>query len=277
MDTLEAFKVMAAQASRGELAFPTNVEAPLTLQRLLAEPQCHLDAAARLVQAEPLLAARTVAVANCAAYNRAGPDVTSVRDAIVRIGFRTLGALVASAVVRQLGAGIRDPLLRAMSSRLWEHSVHVAVLSRVIAARTTRLDPDTALFAGLVHEIGGFYLLSRAADFPGLLGGDWSGWAAHGEAEVGRGVLLKLDVPSQVHDAIEAMWQGMRALPPVTLGDTLLLANDLSPVQSPLYQREGGTSREAAATIDFATGPGTLAGILEESGSEAGSLVAALL
>lgn len=276
MDRLEAFRIIAAEARRGELAFPTHVEASLKLHKLLAGQQCHVADAARLVQAEPLLAARTVAVANCVAYNRSGHDVTSVKDAIVRIGFRTLGTLVMSVIARQLTASLADPLLRAMSRQLWEHSVHVAVLSRVIAARTTRLDPDTALFAGIVHEIGGFYLLSRAAEFPWLLCGDWGGWVEHGEAEVGRAVLLRLDVPPQVHEGIEAMWRGLRALPPVTLADTLLLANDLAPVHSPLLHRDG-TSREAAATIDFTTGRGTLAAILDESDGEAQSLIAALL
>ena len=35
----------------------------------------------------------------------------------------------------------------------------------------------------------------------------------------------------------------MRALPPETLGDTLLLANDLAPVASPLHERPGATTQ----------------------------------
>jgi hypothetical protein len=30
----------------------------------------------------------------------------------------------------------------------------------------TGVNEDTALFAGIVHEVGGFYLLSRAEEFP---------------------------------------------------------------------------------------------------------------
>jgi hypothetical protein len=69
----------------------------------------------------------------------------------------------------------------------------------------------------------------------------------------------------------------MRALPPETLGDTLLLANDLAPVPSPLYERPGATSRQAAATIDFVIGDGTLNSILEESAAEVSSLTSALM
>ena len=276
MDRLEAFKSIAAQASRGELTFPTNVDATLKLQRALNDPDCHADAAARLVQAEPLLAARTVAIANSVAYNRSGNEITNVRAAVQRVGFRTLNALAAAVIVRQLDSKIRHPLLRAKADQLWQHSAHVAALAQVIARRVTHTDHETALFAGIVHEVGGFYLLSRAEEHPGLLDGDPGEWIEHGEMAIGRGVLQKLGVPAAVMEAIEAMWVGMRALPPETLGDTLLLANDLAPVASPLHERPGATSRQAAATIDFVIGDGTLNSILEESADEVRTLTAAL-
>lgn len=277
MDRLDALKSIAAQAIRGELSFPTNVDATLRLQQALNDPECHADAAARLVQAEPLLAARTVAIANSVTYNRSGNDVTNVRAAVQRVGFRTLGALAASVIVRQLSSEITDPGLRARADALWHHSAHVAALAQVIARRVSFVDPETAMFAGIVHEVGGFYLLSRAHEYPGLLDGGADEWLEHGEVAIGRGVLLRLGVPAPVMGAIEAMWNGMRALPPETLGDTLLLANDLSPVPSPLLERPGATTAQAAATIDFAVGDGTLARIMEESAHEVQSLTAALI
>jgi hypothetical protein len=277
MDRLSALKSIAAQAGRGDLSFPTNVDATLKLQRALNEPDCHTDMAARLVQAEPLLAARTVAIANSVAYNRSGHDVTNVRAAVQRVGFRTLGALAASVIVRQLASEILDPALRAKADQLWIHSAHVAALAQVIARRVSFVDPETAMFAGIVHEVGGFYLLSRAEEFPGLLDGGAEEWIEHGEVAIGRGVLLKLGVPVPVMGAIEALWNGMRALPPETLGDTLLLAKDLAPMPSPLHARAGATTPQSAATIDFTTGEGTLAQVLAESEEEVKSLTAALL
>jgi len=277
MDRLHALQNIAAQAIRGELSFPTNVDATLRLQQALNDPECHADDAARLVQAEPLLAARTVAIANSVTYNRSGNDVTNVRAAVQRVGFRTLGALAAAVIVRQLSSEITDPGLRKRADALWRHSAHVAALAQVIARRVSFVDPETAMFAGIVHEVGGFYMLSRAHAFPGLLDGDADDWMDHGEVAIGRGVLLRLGVPAPVMGAIEAMWNGMRALPPETLGDTLLLANDLSPVPSPLLERPGATTLQAAATIDFAVGDGTLARIMEESAHEVQSLTSALL
>lgn len=277
MDRIEAFKSIAAQAGRGELTFPTNVNATLKLQRALADPDCHAEAAAKLVQAEPLLAARTVAIANSVAYNRSGNEITNVRSAIQRVGFRTLNALAAAVIVRQLDSKITHPELRKKAEQLWQHSAHVAALAQVIARRVTHVDPDTAMFAGIVHEVGGFYVLSRAEEYPGLLDGEPEDWVEHGEEAIGRGVLGKLGVPAPVMEAIEAMWNGLRALPPENLGDTLMLANDLAPIHSPLHMRPGATSIQSASTIDFVIGDGTLASILEESAEEVRGLASALL
>jgi hypothetical protein len=133
------------------------------------------------------------------------------------------------------------------------------------------------MFAGIVHEVGGFYMLSQAEAYPEVMEGDPEDWITYGEVQIGRGVLQKLMIPENVMKAVEAMWEGMRALPPENLGDTLMLANDLSPIASPLHARPGATSVAAASTIDFAVGDGTLATIMEESAEEVKSLTAALL
>ena len=98
MDRLDAFKAIAEQAGRGELTFPANVNASLRLQQALNDPDCHVEAAAKLIQANPLLAARSVAIANSAAYNRSGNELTNVRASVARLGFRTLKSMVAAAL-----------------------------------------------------------------------------------------------------------------------------------------------------------------------------------
>ena len=236
VNRLETFGLIAAQAERGDISFPTSVNAVLRLQLALDDPACHLDEAIKLVLGEPQLAARTVALANSAAYNSGGDGavVTNVRAALSRIGMRNLRLLVASLVVRQFGNRIVDPTVRAKAEQLWQHTAHVAALARVLARRVTGVDPDTAVFAAIVHEVGGFYLLSRADEFPGLLDADPENWIALCEEVVSAEVLRKLAVPGPVREAIGGMRHGLMGMPPASLLDTLLLANRLASVASPL-------------------------------------------
>ena len=235
MNKLEAFGYIAAQAARGEISFPTSVNAVLRLQLALDDPDCHVDEAIRLVLSEPQLAARTVALANTAAYGAAGAvQVSNVRAAVLRIGYRRLRGLVAALMVRQFGHRIADRVLRAKAEQLWTHSAQVAALAQAIARHVTRVDPDTALFAGIVHEVGGFYLLSRADEFPGLLEDETENWGVLVEDVASLEIMRKLAIPADVAEAVGGLRDGVLNPAPHTLLDTLLLANRYALVDSPL-------------------------------------------
>jgi len=276
MDKREAFTLMAADVAKGELSFPTSARVAMKVRQALDDPDCHIETAAKLVQAEPLLAARVVAIANSIAFNPAGREITEVKTSVTRLGFGTVRSLATALVTRQL-AGQPTGSEQDLAAQLWEHTAHVASLAHVIAKRVTHIDPETAMFAGIVHEVGGFYLLSRAKDFPGLLDGDFSEWIDGGEAEVGRAVLKVLEVPEQVREAIEAYWDGFLGIPPNTLADTLLLAEELVPIPSPLHQlADVAPAAGSTSSIDMVVGEETLSRILEESAEEVASLTGAL-
>ncbi|MBI1771777.1 MAG: HDOD domain-containing protein [Burkholderiales bacterium] len=282
MNKSAALKSIVEQASKGDLVFPTNVNASLKIQQALDDPDCGIETAAKLVMTEPLMSARVVAIANSVAYNRFGGGVTNIRTAITILGFNTLRSVTAAVVMRQLSAAVTDPAIRAKMEALWRHSAYVAALAHLIARKVSKVDAETALFAGIVHEVGGFYLLSRAQEFPALLEIDAipaspDALAETDETFIGRAVLNKLLVPKRVVSAVEALWYGMRVMPPETLGDTLLLANELAAVPSPLDLRSPESIRQSASEIDFAVGEGTLLSILSESAEEVDALTASLI
>lgn len=279
MDIAAILTEIAASAAETDLVFSTTSEMALKLQRVLDDPDCSVDDLAKLVRTDPLLSARVVAVANSAIYNPSGRAIADIRTAMSRIGFNTLRVLAAAVVVRQMEGMARTPAHRQMAIRLWEHTAHVAALCQVIARRVTHVDPDTAFFAGIVHEVGGFYLISRGPDFPGLLEGEDGSllaWEEGGAAEVGRAVLKRLSIPARVEEAVEGLWEGYLAMPPQSLADTLLLADELAPVASPLSQLAGAGREGTEAQIDFALDDETLSGILQESAEDVASLIAAL-
>jgi HD-like signal output (HDOD) protein len=278
VNRLETFGLIAAQAERGEITFPTSVNAALRLQLALDNPDCHIEDAIKLVLGEPQLAARTVALANSAAFNRNGEaTVTNVRAAVMRIGYRSLQMLVAGLVVRQFGSRIVDPGLRLKAEQLWEHTAHVAALAQVFARRVTFINPDTAMFAAIVHEVGGFYLLSRADEFPGLLDADPENWVELCEEVVSREVMRKLSIPESVVEAITNMRNGFLSMPPSTLLDTLLLADQFAPVRSPLAMREQPQLPHEESALDFVLDRATLDSIIDESAEEFQRMNAALL
>ena len=276
MDISSVLSAIAADAERGDIVFPTHTEIALRVQRMLDDPDCAIDALGKLIAAEPILAARVIGLANSVSYNPGGRPITELKGAISRLGFAALRALAASIVVRQMKEMSTKEQHRALASRLWEHTANVAAITRVIARRVTRQNPDAAFFAGIVHEVGSFYLIARASSFPGLLDGDLEPWHGDAEAQIGRAVMRALEVPAYILEAMEARWSGYLAMPPRTLGDTLLLADQLSPIESPLDALDGMSSKGMVADLELMLGEETLSDILAESTEEVASISAAL-
>ena len=276
MDVRSALDAIAADAARGDIVFPTHCEIALRVQRLLDDPECTIDALGKLIGAEPILATRVLAIANSIVYNPGGRAISELKSAVSRLGFAPLRALAAAVIVRQMKNMPADPSHRALAAKLWEHTASVASLASVIARRVTRQNPDTAFFAGIVHEVGSFYLIARASTFPGLLANDLELWHGEGEAAVGRAVLHALKVPAPVVDAMEALWAGFLKMPPGSLGDTLLLADQLSPIESPIDALAGMSHQGMAVELEVLIDDETLSSILAESAAEVASLSAAL-
>ena len=276
MDVRTALEAITADAARGDIVFPTHTEIALRVQRLLDDPDCSIDALGKLISAEPILSARVLGIANSIAYNPGGRAINDLKSAISRLGFASLRALAAAIIVRQMREMSKDAEHRSLAGKLWEHTAHVAALARVIAKRVTRQNPDAAFFAGIVHEVGSFYLISRASVFPGLLTSDLELWHGEGEAAVGRAVLQALEVPAHILEAMETLWSGFLAMPPTALGDTLLLADELSPVESPIDALAGMSRKGMKVELEVVIDNETLSSILAESAEEVSSLIAAL-
>ncbi len=271
----ERYRAIAVAAASGDLVFPTSAELGLRIKRALDDPNCSTDQAAKLIKAEPLLSARAVAVANSVAYNPSGREITDVRQAVSRLGFRTLRSLTMALLVRQMSGQSGDARLKRLTQQLWEHTAHVAALAHVIARRVTHQDPEAALFAGILHEVAGFYLIATAPEMLAEIPSDWQG---SGEVRVGTALFKVLEVPAPIASAIGALWEGYLAHPPTSLGDTLMLAEQLAPVASPLYWAPAqDVTREAGLPhIEIQLDEETLTSILDESSAEVQSLIAAL-
>lgn len=276
MEKLSDFARLVDQAANGHLVFPSSVNGALRLQQALADPDVHIKDVCRMVLAEPLLAARAVALANSPVFARTNANlVTGARAAVDRLGYRNLYSLATAMVVRQFGNRIRDPRLRSQARQLWEHSAHVAALAHEVAAKVTRIDADTAMFAGIVHETGGLYLLSQADLMPDLLEqiGDWMGPA---QEIITRALMKKLAIPEPVSTAIVALPGSRVTLPPAGLRDTLLIAKMLAPVASPIRVDHDSQSQADALSF-YLDDHAPLRELLDSAARDARELSSALL
>lgn len=149
------------------LKLPTLPEMAMRVRKAVEDESSSAAQIARLVGTDAALSARLLRVVNSPMYRGARP-IENLQAAVTRLGSKVVRNLVASLVMQQLFQA-QSPRLRGRMQRLWEHSTEVAVIAQAFARKFTRLEPDQAMLAGLLHDIGVLPILSRAEDFPELL------------------------------------------------------------------------------------------------------------
>jgi HD-like signal output (HDOD) protein len=182
----------------------------------------------------------------------------------------------AVAMEQLLGSKNMAPF-EGLSQRLWEHTIHVAALCRMLAKKMARINPDEAMFAGLVHDIGVFYLLSRSANFPELIAdrAELHQLLVQWHDNIGHALLAAMGLGEEVLVAVQEH-EVERPVPAVkTLADVLFVANKLANTKG------GWRDPEFAETVDTTAlsamfDAETIAALLAESEEEVQSLKAAL-
>jgi len=159
---------LAAELSCGKVELPSFPDIAMHVRKALADDNVTPDKVVRVIGAEPALAARLLQIANSAALNFSGKSVTDLRTAVARMGFNMVRSAAIAFAMSQLKKvdalkGLEKPL-----DALWQRSASVAAMSHVVARRFSKVNPDIALLAGLLHGVGQLYIMVRAGKHPEL-------------------------------------------------------------------------------------------------------------
>ncbi|BEH13558.1 MULTISPECIES: HDOD domain-containing protein [Marinobacter] len=184
-----------AELRSNQLKLPSVPDVAWKVRRVVdREDSTALDVS-KAVSADPAMAAKLVRSCNSPLY-RGFSDVRNVREAVVRLGMRTTRQLVTVFAMREVFKTRRASLQKEME-QLWRHSREVAALCWVLADHATRIDPEEALLAGLLHDIGIVPVLVQAEHHVNLFADEKNLQHAMSElrADVGCAVLENWQFP----------------------------------------------------------------------------------
>jgi len=225
---------LAAELSSDKVVFPTSFEMTFKLRELMRSESVGAAEITRAVSADPLLSARLVQVANSAALSAGGTKVGTVRAAVVRLGLEQVRNLAAALAMAQLVTYRHMVPYRELCQRMLSHSRWVAAIAVVLAREHSRIDAGVAFLAGLIHDIGFFYLLYRLAERKGFFSNDHELLALlhdwHGQ--IGHAVLATLDLPDEILEAVADHDEPRRVSGLAQLADLLFVANALAQEQA---------------------------------------------
>jgi HD-like signal output (HDOD) protein len=144
-----------------------------------------------------------------------------VRSALLRVGHDIVRSTAVALAMEQLKAAKGVEMFHA--------------IAYVLTRNQTRLNPDEALFAGLVHDIGRFYLLSRASAYPELLAhpDELDALIHEWHPSIGNAVLHEFHLAEPTLRAVAEHEHHVPAYPPRQLVDVIAIANRAALIANP--------------------------------------------
>ena len=119
---------------------------------MLSEVNVDLNILSDIISRDPVLAATAMKYANSPIYRRL-IEIKSVRKAVSMLGIKNVATIILIATMRGFGT----PPTKA-SEAIWEHSMGVSALARLIARTVDRELQDKAEFLATIHDIGAMTL-----------------------------------------------------------------------------------------------------------------------
>lgn len=275
--TFKVLEDIAKDLSGDEISFPTFLDITFQVRTALRDPNLNVEQLAKLVGAEPLMSTKIIRMANSVALNPSGREIADVKSAIVRVGMEAVRTVSFAVAMEQLLQSKQMHAFDDISKKLWDHTSHVAALCRVLARKIAKINGDEAMFAGLVHDLGVFYLMSRAANFPELVNDKVElhallvGW----HDSIGHALLSALGSPESVLVAVQEHETDREIKVLKSLSDVLYVANKIANRSSSWRDPELDGAVDTSMLDDIFDAE-TLNEIIEESEEEVQSLKAAL-
>lgn len=197
---------LAEELSSNKFDLPPFPDVAIQVRAALNDPNITLDKIAQIVRSEPILATRLLRLVNSAMLKRGPMDVTDLKTAINRLGFDMVRNASVSMAMDSTFAAPEGSVLRIHITNNRTHSILVATLCYLLARRTPGFrKPDEAMLAGMLHDIGKFYILTRVEDFPTLFEDATALFDLMTEwhCGVGRAIVESWGFPEQIANAVD--------------------------------------------------------------------------
>ncbi len=233
--------------------FPSHFSVAIQLRTAIADQKSNNKAIANIIRKEPLIASKIVTAANSA--NTIGlASITDIEKSIGRLGLDQIKRIVLGVTMLQLVHAKEILPYSDLFRLVWLNSIYTASATSVIARQLTDESPSEAFFAGLVLNIGAFYLLYRAAVNPVLQKNmdDVVVFVKDDYIKRSIEVLECLSMPSSVVDAVRIQEKSHDDLTEdLTLSDCVFIGNALATQEYPWITHDETTGPDLSKYKEY--------------------------
>ncbi|MCB1775026.1 MAG: HDOD domain-containing protein [Gammaproteobacteria bacterium] len=155
-----------AAIDNNSIQLPTLPEVALQVRDAVERDSTNAAEVAAMVGKDAALSARLLQVANSPLY-RGRSEIDSIQQAVTRLGLKMVRSLVVSLAMKQIFQATSDALDREFR-KVWDDSLQVAAISRVLAGNVPELENEQAMLGGLIHNIGALPILTKVDEVWGF-------------------------------------------------------------------------------------------------------------
>ena len=160
MPPTKSFKeIIDSCLKSNQVQLPVFSKIALKIQAETNKAEPNIAAIEKLIETDTALTSQLIKMANTAFFMGL-TKVSTVRDAIVRLGTRQVSALVIL-VTQKNNYRSEDAFIQKYMTQLWRHSVGTALGASWLCTRCGYPQlKDQAFVAGLLHDVGKLFLLT---------------------------------------------------------------------------------------------------------------------
>lgn len=205
INAAEVVMGLARELNTDRIELPGFPDLVARLLQALGDDNTSAKDVVRLVASEPALSARLLQMANSAAFNKSGREISDLKAAISSLGFNVVRGQATTFAMRQMERQEWLGPIRPALAEIWKTSNGVAARCFAVAKRAPGVRADEAMSTGLFHLIGQLYLIARARQEsidPAEIA-DWQKALHEWHTTIARTILDHWHIPASVAEAVE--------------------------------------------------------------------------
>ena len=275
------FEMPAEVVTSGKLPSPPGVV--MEILRLVADEDSTVEDMARVIEADPVLAARLLGTVNSGLYTLVR-EINNIEQAAVLIGFRAIRTLALSVSLSE-GVPTGPPCPGFDLEMYWRHSLMTAVLGKRLAREVKKQLAEDVFSVGLIANLGRLVAARCIPDrySAALTTSPWPDLASetavmgYCTAEISAALLQQWGLPESLCVSVryQADQQNLpdNCSPTVALTTKIVGATD-SAVDHLLRAKDADAIHHVATELDeaFDLGKRVVHEVLEDAGQQVGEV-----
>jgi len=144
------------------LLLPSLPDVALKIKSECEKENSSAQKIAEVIISDPAMSVRLLQIANSSLY-RTRISTDNIQMAITKLGLKLVRDLIMSLSMKQLYKASNDVIAERFNE-LWLASTKTAAIAHLLATKHKHLDPEKAMLAGLIHNIGALPIILMAED-----------------------------------------------------------------------------------------------------------------